>query len=202
MLASRLPLATGWGFFLSLATFWLLWLTINVPLSVGKHVAVGPVQFTPKIPDSDPVEKRVREKPERELPPVIGLVDPVVIPEAVAPSGRHRPDRVHYAGFGKIAGPMIGASGSDHDAEIIYRVPPTYPPRAILRNIEGWVLVQFSVAANGRVADVFVVDADPAGVFDEETIEAVRQWRYRPMVKDGRPVERVGLQTVIRFELP
>lgn len=62
--------------------------------------------------------------------------------------------------------------------------------------------MQFSVTASGQVTDVFVVDAAPPGVFGEETIEAVGRQRYRPMVEDGRSVERVGLQTVIRFNMP
>jgi periplasmic protein TonB len=200
MLAARLPFATGWGLFFALTTFWLLWITINAPMSVGERVIANPIEFTRLIKDSVAVAKTPREKPVFVPPKGIGPAHPIDVPTeppvVVRQSGPHRIEIV------APPGPVAPTGGSDHDAIPWVRIEPEYPPSAARRGIEGWVLVQFSVTASGQVTDVTVVDADPPGVFDEETIEAVERWRYRPMVEDGSPVERVGLRTVVRFDLP
>ena len=41
----------------------------------------------------------------------------------------------------------------------------------------------------------------PKGVFDAAALKAIARWRYTPKIEGGVPVERVGLQTVIRFQL-
>jgi protein TonB len=61
--------------------------------------------------------------------------------------------------------------------------------------------VQFSVTAAGTVRDAAVVASEPGTLFDEAALKAIARWRYNPRVVDGMAVERVGLQTVIRFEL-
>ena len=83
----------------------------------------------------------------------------------------------------------------------VVRVPTDYPVREQTRGIEGWVQIQFSVTATGMVRDPVVVAAEPRGVFDEAALKAIARWRYNPRVDGGVAVERVGLQTVIRFEL-
>ncbi len=51
----------------------------------------------------------------------------------------------------------------------------------------------------GDVADVVVVQGLVGG-FDEETVKAVRQWKYEPAVKDGQRV-KVWKQITITFKL-
>ena len=67
-------------------------------------------------------------------------------------------------------------------------VAPEYPQSARERGIGGWVDVQFTVQADGALNEVTVVGAQPAGVFEQSALDAVRHWRYQPMVKDGAPV--------------
>ena len=38
-------------------------------------------------------------------------------------------------------------------------------------------------------------------MFDDAALKAIARWRYNPKVEDGVAVERVGVQTVIRFQL-
>ena len=91
--------------------------------------------------------------------------------------------------------------GSDRDVQPLVRVPPEYPARLIGRGVEGWVKLQFTITAAGSVQDAFVVDASPQTVFDDAALKAIARWRYNPRVENGAAVERVGMQTVIRFEL-
>jgi protein TonB len=94
-----------------------------------------------------------------------------------------------------------GTHGIDGDVVPIVRPNPEYPPREIIRGTEGWVRVQFSVTSIGTVRDARVVDSEPGTVFDEAALKAIARWRYNPRVENGETVERVGLQTIIRFEL-
>jgi TonB family protein len=67
-----------------------------------------------------------------------------------------------------------------------HTVPPTWPQAA--GEEEGWVLLRFTVLPNGTVADVQVQESSPAGVFDASAVEALRQWKYEPVERDGKKV--------------
>lgn len=90
---------------------------------------------------------------------------------------------------------------TDRDVTPLVRVNPTYPLRAAARNIEGWVQVQFTITGTGAVTDVVVVDSSPPNVFDDAAVEAVSRWRYNPKVEGAVAVDRVGVRTLLRFEL-
>ena len=66
-------------------------------------------------------------------------------------------------------------------------VQPIYPPDAERRRIAGWVELNFTVNELGEVKDIAVGNADPAGTFDQAAIAALGQWRYRPVMRDGKP---------------
>jgi protein TonB len=63
------------------------------------------------------------------------------------------------------------------------------------------VQVQFTITAAGTVKDAKVVDAEPKNIFDDAALRAIARWRYNPKVQEGVAVERVGVQTIIRFEI-
>ena len=96
---------------------------------------------------------------------------------------------------------MSMAAGSDRDVIPLVRINPDYPPRALSRGIEGWVKVQFTITPTGTVKDPIVVDAEPKQMFDDAALKAIARWRYNPRVEGGVAVERVGVQTIIRFQL-
>jgi TonB family protein len=66
--------------------------------------------------------------------------------------------------------------------------PPRYPKDAVDRKLGGQVILRVDVRADGSVSDVVVESSRPAGVFDAVSVEAARQWRFRPEMKDGKPV--------------
>lgn len=55
---------------------------------------------------------------------------------------------------------------------------PVYPEGALIHGIEGKVMVEFGIAADGSVQDLSVVRANPAGTFDQAALQAMRSWRY------------------------
>ena len=69
------------------------------------------------------------------------------------------------------------------------------------RGLEGWVQVQFTITPTGTVANAVVVNAEPKNIFDDAALKAIARWRYNPKVEGGVAVERVGVQTIIRFQL-
>jgi TonB family protein len=58
---------------------------------------------------------------------------------------------------------------------------PRYPYPAFRKGIEGSVLLEFSVDADGHVVAPRVVDATPPGVFEHAALDAVSAWTYQPL---------------------
>ncbi len=69
-------------------------------------------------------------------------------------------------------------------------VAPSYPSDALKKGIEGWVELAFTVMPNGSVDEVEVRNASPAEVFDDAAIKAIRQWRFEPVVRNGKAVQQ------------
>ncbi len=80
--------------------------------------------------------------------------------------------------------------------EPIERVEPVFPATARARGLSGWVVVGFTVAADGRTTDISVQRASPSNVFDSAVIDAVNRWRYKPPLRDGQPAAR---RTAVKF---
>lgn len=80
-------------------------------------------------------------------------------------------------------------------AMLIQRVEPTYPalPKQIHR--EGQVELRAVIATDGTIQSLQVVSGDP--LFVRSATDAVSQWRYRPTVLNGQPVEIETYITVI-----
>jgi bla regulator protein BlaR1 len=55
---------------------------------------------------------------------------------------------------------------------------PIYPQNALMRGIEGRVVVEFALASDGNVRDLQVVSAKPVGTFEQAAIRAMRGWKY------------------------
>jgi TonB family protein len=65
-------------------------------------------------------------------------------------------------------------------------VAPKYPANARDRGIAGWVDVQFLVNTDGALSEVTIVGAQPVGIFEQAALDAVRHWRYQPLLRDGQ----------------
>ena len=74
----------------------------------------------------------------------------------------------------------------DGDTLAIVRVLPRYPSRALSRGIEGWVLLEFAIDELGLAVNPVVIESEPPGIFDRAATSAVKRWKYRPMIEDGR----------------
>jgi TonB family protein len=83
---------------------------------------------------------------------------------------------------------------------IVKYTPPEFPRQASEKALTGWVDVQFLVLSDGSVSDVSVVGADPVGVFETPAMDAVRKWKYQPVMRDGKPINQRA-RVRVRFAL-
>jgi TonB family protein len=82
----------------------------------------------------------------------------------------------------------------------VREVPPSYPREAERQGIRGWVDVEFTIAPDGTTQDVIVRNAEPQRTFDQAAVDAVKRWRFEPVIRDGAAVaQRAAMR--IRFEL-
>jgi len=79
-------------------------------------------------------------------------------------------------------------------ARLARRVDPVYPQKAREMGLAGPVRLRLAIARDGSVEDVKVISGDP--VLAEAATDAVRQWRYRPTVVNGRQVTVLTVLTV------
>ena len=84
------------------------------------------------------------------------------------------------------------------EANLIHDVPPQYPPEAGRARIEGAVVLLALIDKDGTVKDVRVESGLP--ILAQAAIDAVKQWRYKPYLIDGAPVE-VDSRITINFKL-
>jgi protein TonB len=83
---------------------------------------------------------------------------------------------------------------------LLKSVNPLYPQRATAAQTQGWVELDFTVGVNGTISDVVVHADAPAGIFDQAAMTALSQWRYQPVLRDGKPTpQRARIR--IRFAL-
>lgn len=75
-------------------------------------------------------------------------------------------------------------------------VQPVYPPMAKARQIEGHVVVEFSVREDGMVQNPYVVESEPEDVFDRAALRAIREFRFKPAEVDDTVLL---VDAVIRF---
>lgn len=81
---------------------------------------------------------------------------------------------------------------------LIKMVAPVYPRRARKKKIEGVVFLKAKITRDGDVVDLSVVSGDPLLV--QAAIDAVKQWKYRPYLQDGKPVE-IDTEIKVNFQL-
>ena len=142
------------------------------------------------IPDPTPDEPEPIRQPEPEivpepLPPdvelLIGVPEPPPLPAGPT-----------FAGVGDVSLPELIAES---------KVKPLYPELARVARLEGNVILQAVIHADGSVGDIRVLRCNRSNLgFEQAAVEAVRQWRYRPALQNGRPVD-VYFTVFVDFKL-
>jgi periplasmic protein TonB len=84
------------------------------------------------------------------------------------------------------------------EGNLIYRVQLVYPPLARSAHIQGSVVLRAVISRTGTIENLQVESGHPLLV--RSAMDAVRQWRYRPYILNGEPVE-VETRVTVNFLL-
>lgn len=203
---------------------------LPVPRDVITFVSVAPPPPPPPPPAPEPVarvEKPVARKTAVTRPaPVIAkapVAAPIEAPDIIAPEtgleGGEFTAPAIEPGFegglsGGIAGGIVGGfetappppppakpvrlGGEISAPKLAYRVEPEYPQLAVAAQMEGTVILEATVDETGAVQDAKVLRS--RGILDAAALEAVQQWRYEPLMLNGRPTPFV-LTVTVSFSL-
>ena len=95
----------------------------------------------------------------------------------------------------------VGEEGTEIEVTRVSSPNPEYPRRAIRLGVEGSVKLEFDVDTDGSVLDPYVVESNPAGVFDRAAIKAVRKFLYQPPTYNGTSVKVNNVQINLTFRL-
>ena len=143
--------------------------------------------------------------------PVIETAPADVAPDAAAAppaAARGSADGSEAGVAGGLPGGRVGGLGSEVTPlskaavppRIVHSVLPVYPERARLRGIEGEVMIEAVIAADGGVEpNIRVVRSIPE--LDEAAVDAFRRWRFSPARDSEGHALRVLLQAPVRFVL-
>ena len=82
--------------------------------------------------------------------------------------------------------------------ELLRRVEPVYPDIAVVAKVQGIVILEAVVATDGTVESVKVLR--PVKFLDSAAIDAVKQWRYKPLILNGVPTPFV-LTVTLTFSI-
>ena len=109
------------------------------------------------------------------------------------PGTPQTPDSVTNADESQSKPIRIG--GAVAQSNLTAKLQPVYPPAAKSARIQGTVELEITVTKDGIPAELRVLRS-PSDDLSESALEAVRQWRYRPTLLNGAPVEIVSTVVV------
>lgn len=87
----------------------------------------------------------------------------------------------------KAAPERIRVGGQVQSANLIHQVMPIYPEIAKTAHIQGTVLLHAIIAKDGSIKQLQYISGPP--LLMRNAMSAVQQWRYRPTLLNGDPVE-------------
>jgi TonB family protein len=97
-------------------------------------------------------------------------------------------------GASKVGLVSVQPSAQVPESEVL----PEYPVIALLKNIQGRVVIGAVIGKDGALQNVHLIG--PPSILSAPVLEAVRKWRYQPRLQNGVPVE-VETQITIDFEI-
>lgn len=151
------------------------------------------------------VEREALAAAQPQSPPPAQVAEPEAPAEAPAEPPAEPPAAVASttapsAPPAAVAPPIPQPVGETREAEAIAPLAPSYPPTAVRARQEGWVEVEFVVAADGSIRNARVLNAQPPRIFNDAAERAARNAKFRPKLVNGQPVDSV-VRRRIEFKL-
>ena len=158
--------------------------------------------------------------PEREIETLLtDEIEPPQEPETAPPEiAPPQLDVTPIAVSATLNKPQInfnsgGSMFRDGEYIPLFKVQPVYPRRAQERGTEGFVIVAFTITESGTITDPYVIegkcrsvtnrggDYNDCTMFNSATLRAALKLKYKPTVRDGRPVAVNDVPHKFTFEL-
>lgn len=160
-------------------------------------VAAAAAPAAPGAPVTSPTQPAQPDsgKDATGTTPVAGSGPAMNAPAAAQPATTAAPAADASA---KPSAPPVVVPANVTAAAIVTQTKPTYPPEARAKLIEGEVLLRAIIDKEGKISEVHVLSGDDA--LSQAAVNAVRQWRYKPMLVDGEPRE-VDTTITVTFSL-
>jgi protein TonB len=177
-----------------------------------KAFFVAPIEMAPPPPPPPPppagARAVVRAAPRVETPQAQAFVAPIDVPDQIRPEDAGLDLGVEGGVPGGVEGGVPGGviggivtglpqeapppparvvrvGGQIKEPKKIRHVAPTYPELAVQSHVSALVILEAEVDTRGLVRAVKVLRGHP--LFDDAAIEAVKQWRYQPLLLNGEP---------------
>jgi protein TonB len=184
--------------------------TQNLPLLKPQTVTPLPQITPPPPPEPERIIERERTGApgpssqavleSNSFPRVRSLGVPSDNPDSIAmpPQGFGRPN--YDLPFctdkptSNVRGPSMPVISTLDEGRIIRKIQPIYPESARRAGIQGEVLLEGIISRSGRMEDVKAVSGHPWLVAAAK--DAVSQWRFRPYVLNGKPIDVITRVTV------
>ena len=183
------------------AVFWMMQTLISSGNSVVNEESFGRlIEFVDVSQDED-VQTKQRKVNKPPAPPVEPPKPDIPKPSIQAQSANEFDLGAIDLSADLTIDAGLAGSGGDGDFLPIVKVAPQYPRRALQKGIEGHVTVEFTVTVLGTVIDPRVIDANPPNVFNRAAMNAVKKFKYKPKIVDGKAQAVTGVRNIIRFEL-
>lgn len=80
------------------------------------------------------------------------------------------------------------------EGSTVWQPKPLYPTMALRRRLEGTVLVEYTINANGKAKDINILEASPRGFFDNATVRALESATFGVSYHQGEPVDVTGVK--------
>jgi TonB family protein len=172
----------------------------------------GPMQLLPEITilDDTGLETEVFSEERHDMvarevevysdeEPEIQDEEPLIPSESTDPT--EEPVTDEFEGLDPIRSyPSHAPVPYSEDYVILKMIKPVYPPEAIEQGLEGYVLVEVFIDEKGLVQEAWVRKVRGIEAFERSTVEAVRQFVFRPVRERGAP-SSFWVSFLVRFEL-
>lgn len=174
------------------------------PLPTGR--SAQSTSSTPYIhsnpePPAQPVPAEATNQPLNNFPAASGTLPVPASPAQPSPAPYSRVPPSSRTGRYTRSTPSgtFAISSGVMAGNLIAAPPPQYPRLARITHTEGPVLLQAVISRSGRVISARVLSGPR--LLRGAASNAVRHWRYRPYLVDGRPVD-VATVVTVDFRLP
>ena len=150
---------------------------------IQHEVVNGELRTPSKIP------KQIKMIKEEETPPATGVMGGVV---GGVPGGQ----------VGGVVGSIIGSAAPPPkvaapqklrvsqgvaEGNLLRKIEPQYPQMAKVAHIQGDVLLAATISKGGSIENLHQISGHP--ILVQAAMEAVKQWKYKPYLLNGEPVE-------------